>query len=218
MFGKIKRMQGNELTVEVEDIDLYKLQRLSDDKMPTVELTVNDNRRISPEQRAKIYALINDLCSYTGDVPDYWKDFFKSQVKDLLNLEELSLSDCSVTAGNYLILTILNFLFEEDIPFKSKIWDSIPDDFPKQALCLKNKRCVICGKRAQIAHYDAVGVGRNRYKISHVGKYIMMLCAEHHKKQHDIGVSFFTTLYHIKPIKVTTEIAKKLKLGRVSDE
>lgn len=219
MIGKLKKIQGKNIVVELEEnADVLKIGKYVQNKAPYVDLRVNDNRTITIQQRAKFFALINDLCQYTGDVPEYWKDFFKMQVKETFDLQELSLSDCSVTDGNRLILAVLNFLFEWDIPFKTKTWDSLPDEFPKQMLCLKNKRCVLCGKPADIAHFRAVGAGRNRNKISHVGNYIMMLCRSHHIEQHKIGVKSFINLYHIKPIKVTPEIAKRLKLGKVEED
>lgn len=215
MFGKLNKINGNQITVTLDtELNVYELQKFANGKQPTVELSIGDGRHISPDQRKKIYALINDLCEYTGDVPEYWKEKFKFMVETIFGIDHFSLSNCSVTIGNYMILTILNFLFEHDIPFKTKTWDSIPDDFPKQMLCIKNKRCVICGKSADIAHYNAVGAGRNRNKINHVGMYIMTLCREHHTEQHKIGINNFMWKYHIKPIKVTEDIAKQLHLGR----
>lgn len=219
MFGKLIGMQGNVLKiVPDEDLDVAKVNRLANGKQLTVELKIADNRKISPEQRKKIFALINDLCSYTGDVPEYWESVFKYQVRETFGVDEFSLSDCSVTVANYMILVVLNFMFEEDIPFKTKTWDSLPDEFPKQMLCLKNKRCVLCGKPADIAHYHAVGAGRNRNKINHVGNYIMTLCRDHHVMQHQIGVKSFFMKYHIKPIKVTEDIAKQFKLGVIDND
>ena len=212
MFGTLDRIQGKQVLITLDDeIDMYKVQRLSGGKKPTVELDISDGK--------KIYALINDLCEYTGDVPEYWKEKFKFMVETIFGIDEFSLSDCSVTVGNYMILTILEFLFQHDIPFRTKTWDSIPNDFPKQMLCIKNRRCVICGKPgADIAHYNAVGTGRNRNKINHVGMYIMTLCREHHTEQHKIGIKNFMNIYHLKPIKVTKEIAKELHLGVINDE
>lgn len=219
MFGKLIGIQGNVLKIVPDEVlDMAKANRLANGKQPTVELKIADNRKISPEQRKKIFALINDLCSYTGDVPEYWESVFKYQVRETFGVGEFSLSDCSVTTGNYMILVILNFLFEEDIPFKTKTWDSLPSEFPKQMLCLKNKRCVLCGKHADIAHYHAVGAGRNRNKISHVGNYIMTLCREHHTEQHQVGLRSFLLKYHIKPIKVTEDIAKQFKLGVIDND
>lgn len=223
MFGKLSKINGNQITVTLDEkLNVYELQRFANGKQPTVELSIEDGRHISPDQRKKIYALINDLCEYTGDVPDYWKEKFKFMVETIFGIDEFSLSDCSMTTANYMILTILDFLFEHDIPFKTKTWDSIPNDFPKQMLCIKNKRCVICGKPADIAHYNAVGMGRNRNKINHVGMYIMTLCRIHHDEQHHYmrykGLNDFFEKYHIKPIKVTEDIAKELHLGVINDE
>lgn len=219
MFGKLESIKGNQILITLDEkIDMYKVQRLSDGKKPTVEVDISDERKITPDQRKKIYALINDLCEYTGDVPEYWKEKFKFMVETIFEIDDFSLSNCSMTVGNYMILVILEFLFQHDIPFKTKVWDSIPDDFPKQALALKQKRCVICGKPADIAHYNAVGSGRNRKKINHIGMYIMTLCRTHHTEQHKIGINNFIRKYHIKPIKVTPEIAKRFKLGRVTDD
>ena len=220
MFGTLDRIQGKQVLITLDDeIDMYKVQRLSGGKKPTVELDISDGRRITPSQRKKIYALINDLCEYTGDVPEYWKEKFKFMVETIFGIDEFSLSDCSVTVGNYMILTILEFLFQHDIPFRTKTWDSIPNDFPKQMLCIKKKLCVICGKPdADIAHVQTVGMGRNRSKINHTGMYIMSLCRECHIKQHQMGINSFMQEYHIKPIKVTKEIAKELHLGKVVNE
>jgi len=216
-YGTLEKISGNcfEITAD-EETDLRKINRLSNGKKPRVMFQIDDGRTISADQRKKIYALINDLCDFTGDVPEYWKAKFKFMVQTIFGIEEFSLSNCSMTTANQMILTILDFLFEEDIPFKTKTWDSIPNDFPKQMLCIKNKRCVICGKKADIAHYQAVGSGRNRRTINHVGMYINTFCREHHTQQHELGINNFSELYHIKPIKVTEQIAKELHLGRIT--
>lgn len=215
-YGTVEKISGDRLEITADEgTDLRKINRLSDGKKPRVMFQIDDGRTISADQRKKIYALINDLCDFTGDVPEYWKAKFKFMVQMIFGVEEFSLSDCSMTTANQMILTILDFLFEEDIPFKTKTWDSIPNDFPKQMLCIKNKRCVICGKKADIAHYQAVGSGRNRRTINHVGMYINTFCREHHTQQHELGINNFSELYHIKPIKVTEEIARELHLGRI---
>lgn len=43
----------------------------------------------------------------------------------------------------------------------------------------------------------------------------MSLCRTHHTLQHTIGLTTFMEIFHIKPIKVTEEIAKELHLGKV---
>ena len=218
-YGTLESISGNELKIALDDdILLQAISRLSANEKPTVMLEIADKRKITLAQRKKVWALLNDLCDYTGDVPDIWEKRFKYKVKLDFGTDDFSLSDCSITVANHMILEILDFLFDEDIPFKSKTWDSIPSDFPKQMLCIKNKRCVICGKPADIAHYTAVGSGRNRNHINHVGMYINTLCRLHHVTQHSMGTENFAKYYHIKPIKVTEEIAKQLHLGRIDKD
>ncbi|KRL02503.1 putative HNHc nuclease [Liquorilactobacillus capillatus] len=205
MFGKISSINGNTVQIVLDNVlDVSKVNRLADGQKPTVELSVPDSRRITPDQRKKIWALIHDLCQHTGDVPDEWEKIFKFKTHIDLGVKPFSLSDCSVTVANYMILEILDFLFQEDIPFKTKTWDSIPNYFPKQMLAIRQRQCVICGAHADIAHYQAVG-NRKRSMVDHRKFYFMSLCRVHHTEQHKLGVMSFCEKYHIKPVKLSEE-------------
>ena len=214
MDGKLISVQGNKLTISVDDVfNLEKVIRLSDGKQPSVGLTIDDNRHISRDQQKKIFALIHDLCNYTGDEPKYWENEFKWRVQITFGVDEFSLSDCSITIGNYMILTILEFLFEENIPFRTKLWDSLESDYTRAIFSINYRKCVICGKpHADLAHYKAVGMGRNRRKIDERKMYFFSLCRECHQEQHRIGINNFMKKYHIKPIKLTDEQLVRYKI------
>lgn len=214
MRVKVLGIQGNELKLAVDDdFNLDKVIRFSDGKQPSGELTIDDNRHISRDQQKKIFALIDDLCNYTGDEPKRWENEFKWRVQVTFGLDEFSLSNCSMTVGNYMILTILDFLFAENIPFRTKLWDSLPQDFPRQRLALKNRTCVICGRpHADLAHYKAVGMGRNRHKIDERKMYFMTLCREHHQEQHNIGIKEFMQKYHLKPLRLSDDDIIRFKI------
>ncbi|WP_394267852.1 putative HNHc nuclease [Limosilactobacillus vaginalis] len=220
MYGKLISVSGNTVQITLDDeLSVSRLTTLANGKQPTVELSVEDGRHITPDQRKKIYALMNDFCTYTGYVPEEAKAYFKSMVEGIFNVEPFSLSDCSVTTASYMITTILDFMFHEDIPFRTKIWDSLPSDFPRVAMCVKHRRCAICLKEhADIDHVTTVGMGRNRNKINHEGMYIEPLCRVHHTIRHVMGIKSFMQRYHLKPIKVTPELAKELHLGRLENE
>lgn len=220
MYGKLISTQGNVVKIQLdEELDINKLIKFANGKQPTVELLVDDGRHITPDQRKKIYALLGDYCLYTGYSLNEAKLFFKSMIADFFHTEMFSLSDCSETVASQMITTMLEFFFFEDIPFHTKIWDSLPDDFPRVMMCIKTKRCAICLKEhADIHHVTAVGMGRNRNEINHVGMYIEPLCRVHHTIFHTIGAKNFMAKYHIKPIKVTPEIAKELHLGKHKSE
>lgn len=217
LIGSISRLTPSELTVKLDsEIDLQQVRKLANGTLPKVQIEVIDNRRISYDQRAKIFALINDLCDYTGDVPEIWEKRFKWMTTRTFNLPDYSLSDCSVTVGSYTILTILNFMFEEGIPFKTRTWDSIPDDYPKQRMAIMRRLCVICGKPgADLAHYQAIG-RRSRSKVDHRKFWFMSLCRKHHTEQHTIGIREFIAKYHIKPVKLSGDDLIKLGIMTAS--
>ena len=155
MYGKLISTSGNTVQIELDDeLSINRLTTLANGKQPTVELLIEDGRHITPDQRKKIYALLNDFCAYTGYVPEEAKAYFKSMVEGIFNVEPFSLSNCSITTASYMITTILDFMFHEDIPFRTKIWDSLPSDFPRVAMCIRHKRCAICLKEhADIMHW-----------------------------------------------------------------
>jgi hypothetical protein len=63
--------------------------------------------------------------------------------------------------------------------------------------CLINKKCPICGKKADLHHYENIGMGRNRDTIIHEGMEVISLCREHHTEAHTIGRDSFFKKYHI---------------------
>ena len=50
---------------------------------------------------------------------------------------------------------------------------------------------------AELAHYHAVGRGRNRRKINHIGNQVLALCPNHHREQHNIGMDSFNEKYKL---------------------
>ena len=208
MFGFIQKIIGRLLIIRLDDdVNVFKLLKYRQQgKKIRVEVKVEDERQISSDQRKMIFALINDFCNYTGDVQQDAEEYFKFRTQMSFGIDYFHLSNCSVTTANYMILTILDYLFEEDVPFKLKTWESIPNEFPKQMLAMKTQTCVICGKpHADLAHYRAVGMGRNRHKIDERKMLFMSLCREHHTEQHKIGIDTFVKKYHIKPIRLSND-------------
>ena len=95
MFGRLLKVQGNKVEIELDDeFDFNKVERFANGKQPVVELNVNDGRTITPDQRKKIWALLNDFCQYTGYSLDEAEILFKSLTRSKYNIEPFSLSDC----------------------------------------------------------------------------------------------------------------------------
>ena len=78
-------------------------------------------------------------------------------------------------------------------------------------LCLLHKKCCISGKRAELHHTDAVGMGRNRNEITHIGMRAMPLSRKYHNEVHTIGQAKFNEKYHIYGVKIDKVIASKYR-------
>lgn len=203
MFGKLDKVSGNQILVTLDDeLNLNRLRKFANGKQPIVELQVDDGRQISPDQRKKIFAMLHDMSSYTGyDIREMEQEM-KYRFYAKTGADQFSMSDCSMTTANQFLTYLLDFCFENGIPFKTKTWDAIPTS-PHLALqCLRHRKCVICGQHADIHHWTAVG-NRSRKLVDHRKLYFMALCPEiHHKEFHDIGAASFFKKYHVKPIRL----------------
>ncbi len=77
MFGKLQGIKGDEVTIKLDDeLNMYRLNRFASHQQPTVHLDIDDGRKISPDQRKKIFAMLRDMAIFTGyDVRDMeqWK-------------------------------------------------------------------------------------------------------------------------------------------------
>ncbi|KRL07885.1 hypothetical protein FD38_GL002448 [Levilactobacillus zymae DSM 19395] len=159
--------------------------------------------------------MISEVDRWCGN---YIPELTKGQLKRMYALrkglyENFSLSDCSIETASRFIEFLLEFCFENNIPFASQTVDAIREQYGWDIQCLKFHRCMICGRPADIAHVHAVGIGRNRNHISHVGNSVMALCRDHHQEQHRIGIKTFMQKNQLKGVRVTPEIAEMLQLG-----
>lgn len=163
-----------------------------------VEVTPVDPYAITDKQRRKIFALCNDIEEYTGQPREYMRYMFMDYVSFVEGYDRLSLSNCSRTQANQIIEVILDWVFHNNVPLNYKTSDLLKNDKAFLYWATVNRNCVICHKpHAELAHYQAVGRGRNRRKIEHVGNKVLALCTRHHKEQHNIGIDSFNDRYHL---------------------
>ncbi len=183
-----------------------------------VQIGLSDGRTISPKQRQKAYALMNEIAEWIGDLPEHVKRFMKMEfvVNRMQALEKtlFSLSDCDVTTAREFISYLIEFIIEHDVPSKTPLY-ALCDDINRYVyICLMKKKCAVCGKKAELHHVDAVGMGRNRDEIYQVGTPVLSLCHEHHRESHTIGQKEFLKKYGLQPIGLTKEIGKVYKLTK----
>lgn len=215
--GRIIKVQGDEVTFKLDrDFDIAEAKRLSIEENPRSIIRVIDERNITKAQNGMIHGLFNDISLYTGYPQEWVKELLKAMFAGEKGIETFSLKNYKISqvfAGEF-IEYILEFCFENEIPFKYQQFHLASDITRVLFLYLKHRACFVCGKpHADMAHYEAVGMGRNRKKIDHSKHRFMTLCREHHQEQHNIGLTEFMQKYVLVPIKLTPEQVKEFKIG-----
>lgn len=175
-----------------------------------------DKRGISSEQRRKAWALMTEIADYQGqskdDVYAEQKTAFSLKHLEILQGELFRLSSATVSTARAFINMLIEIILEYGIPTKEPLY-GLCDDIERYVYaCLMNKKCAVCGKKTELHHVDAVGMGRNRREIDHIGMRCLPLCREHHDEAHCIGETAFQEKYHLVPIEIDQKIAKKYGL------
>ena len=212
---KYKQSNGR-YSVVVENVDLTDdALLLIDNGYPLdVNIEIQDGKKITVKQRKKVFALLNDIEAHTGSPREDMKEMFTDFIVTLNGYSKrLSLSDCTRKQAGELIDTIMAWVFQNDIPLNYKTSDLMKNDQTFLYLATVHRKCVICGKYGELAHYHAVGRGRNRRKIDHTDNRVLALCREHHQMQHDMGMDSFNAKYHLKDswVSVDSRLNKMLK-------
>ncbi len=221
-IDKHRKQENGLYSVVIRNVELSNKELLILDNGLDVEVEVTpvDPYAITDKQRRKIFALCNDIEEYTGQPREYMRYMFMDYVSFVEGYDGLSLSNCSRTQAKQVIEVILDWVFYNDIPLNYKTSDLLKQDKSFLYWSTVNRNCVICGKpHAELAHYQAVGRGRNRRKIDHTDNKVLALCHRHHTEQHNIGMDSFNDKYHLHDswVDVDERLNKMLKGGKVDE-
>lgn len=160
-----------------------------------------DSRRLSDKQRKACYALMGAIADYSGMSRDRTKElmkikFLSENVEDLSDrIFSLSNAPMSLVCGFQRFL--VQFILEWDIPTDFSLLEMVDDVSDYIYGCLVNKKCVVCGRPADLHHVERVGMGRNRDEIIHEGMEVLPLCREHHTEAHTMPDKDFFDKYHL---------------------
>ena len=178
-----------------------------------VNVEIVDENKITLKQRKKIFALLNDIYLFTGQPQEDLRQQFQFYLEMIKGYEPISLTDTTRRIASELIEVIIAWVFQHDIPLNYKTSDLMKQDQTFLYLATVHRKCVICGKYGELAHYHAVGRGRNRRKIDHTDNKVLALCFSHHREQHDMGMDSFNAKYHLTDswVQVNARLNKMLK-------
>ena len=160
-----------------------------------------DSRPLSAKQRRSCYAMIKEVSDWSGDTPEETKGVLKLDFwcGELLEIADtmFSLSNAPMSIVAAFQSWLARFIVRNDVPTRKPMLEYIDDVDDYVYACLINKKCPICGKKADIHHVEAVGMGRNRDEIIHEGMEVLPLCREHHTEMHTTGMTDFCKKYHL---------------------
>lgn len=217
-LAKVKSIDGREMKIELaEDLNIERLQTVYHGHVGAryCELRFLDPRSFSVDQRKYYYALLGDISAFTGHLIEEIDDNTRWKFKALTG-RNISLSNgSSNTKDDVVLLTniALDLAFELNVSLSNKI--PIPDKNLEYYFykCLTHRKCCICGKHADIDHFDeTVGMGRNRKEVDKTKFTYCALCRSHHTEKHTIGLTAFRNKYHVYGITLNAETIKRLNI------
>lgn len=207
--GYISGYDGENLTIVAPFHDGCLLERRN---ITGCEIRLDDGRRISADQRKKIYATLRDMSLWSGHTPDELKEIMKYDFIAKTGCGYFSLSDIDMTTANGFLNHLIEFCLEWDIPCGDNLIDRSPDIARYIYYCLIHKKCCISGKKAELHHVDAVGSGRNRKDVIHLGMRVLPLSREYHTEAHTMGRDTFCAKYHVFGIKLDNDLCNIWKV------
>lgn len=189
-----------------------------------VEYEIPDRRKARPKQRRLFFALLSDIHRWSGEPAEWLKEYFYLQYTIKTAGKEISLANDTVSTvsdATELINLVINFIFDYQVPINDG-YPLLPrDESYFQFKCIQHRRCLICGRAADINHIDEVGMGRNRNKLDldHTQARLSALCRVHHVDFHQIGYREFCKKYRLTNlgVKVNAETLKRIGMKGVYD-
>lgn len=162
-----------------------------------IGIWLDDGRLISTLQRKKIYASIRDFSAFTGYSPEEAKEVLKFLYVERTGKNSFSLADCTMDTAREFINFIIDICLENGIILSDSLYNRAEDIEYMLKSCLKNRRCSICGRKGEVHHWDAIGMGNDRKHYDDSSNRKICLCRKHHTMAHSYGRERFMQIYHI---------------------
>ena len=189
------------------------VDNLSDD----VIVVWQDSRNRTAEQNRKAWALMTEIADYQGQEKEatYREQAlaFTDKFLEILQGRLFHLSTATVSEASAFITMLIEIIVENGIPTKEPLYQMCEDVERYVYACLMNKKCCVCGKKADLHHVSTIGMGYNRNTKPQLGALVMPLCREHHTEYHTIGRTAFEERYHAVPVQMDKRIAGKYNIS-----
>lgn len=191
---------GTELKIFIPKRNLQ--EAILSRQIKQVGLWLEDGRHITAEQRKKAYATIKDISECTGYLPEEAKEYMKYYHMIQTGCKYFSLSDCCIETAKEFINTLIEFALKYGVILSDSAIERTDDINRYIFMCLKYKKCAICGRPGEIHHWDAIGMGNDRMKFDDSEYRKICLCRLHHTEVHQMGREKFSLKYKVYGIKI----------------
>jgi transcriptional regulator with XRE-family HTH domain len=216
--GRLTAVSGRSATFTfAQDLDIEKIRMKAGSGEIVAAVCFYDKDMMTPEQRKKIYALINDICEHTGYSNDEMLLKMKYYFMAETGCDTFSLANgagvTKIFASRFLEF-MLNWCLALGVPFLGRDYHLTADQGRVLFIYTVHKVCFVCGKPGDIHHLNGytVGMGNDRRKINNAGRVVACLCREHHGEIHQQGEAAFMALHHLTGVKLTAALAIRLGL------
>ena len=178
-----------------------------------------DADEITPDQRKKIFAICGEIAIWSGHDKELVRkvqtaDFLRANIERLqMSALSLAIGQCDKGTASLFIDFLVNFCLENDVPTSRPLQEYADDVERFTYAALLHKRCVICGRKADLHHVQAIGMGFNRNTKPQLGAMVLPLCREHHTEYHNIGGTAFDAKYHVQAVPMDKRIAGKYNIS-----
>lgn len=181
------------------------------------EVTVvwQDSRNRTAEQNRIAWALMSEIADFQGQEKEAtYKEqalAFTDKSMEILQGRLFHLSTATVSEASAFITMLVEIIVENGIPTKKPLYTMCEDIEKYVYACLMNKKCCVCGEKAELHHCDGsrIGMGYNRNTKPQLGAMVMPLCRVHHTEYHTIGGTAFGEKYHVVPVALDKRLAQK---------
>jgi hypothetical protein len=188
-----------------------------------VTVTWQDSRSRTAEQNRKAWALMSEIADFQGQEKEAtYKEqslAFTDKYLEILQGRLFHLSTATVSEASAFITMLVEIIVENGIPTKQPLYTMCEDVEKYTYACLMNKKCCVCGKKAELHHCDGsrIGMGYNRETKTQLGAMVMPLCRVHHTEYHTIGGTAFGEKYHVVAVALDKRLAQKYNItGRAA--
>jgi hypothetical protein len=188
------------------------------------EVRILDPRCHTPEQHGKVFALCKEIARWSGHCKAELIDWAWTSPEDARHgltddfcakrgLPKFSMADADMTTCSEFIGYLVDFCLANGVATSYPIGHYADDMEACIVACLTYRKCILCGREADIHHVKAIGMGFDRSRVIHIGMPALPLCRKHHAEAHQAGVDTFLERTHLLPgVKLTEGLCRRLGL------